>query len=133
MLAWHGVAPRPSALVMIPLLATIMTACALGVGLWLAAMSVQYRDVAHALGFLIQIWMYLSPVLYPASLVPDRYRLAYGLNPMVGVISGFRSCLLGEPAMPWDQIAAAAAVSLFFLVTGAFYFRRSERLFADVA
>jgi lipopolysaccharide transport system permease protein len=133
LMAWHGVVPQPSAVVLVPLLAAIATACALGVGLWLSAMAVQYRDVALGLGFLIQIWMYLSPVFYPASLVPGRYRLIYSLNPLVGVISGFRSCLLGDPAMPWDQIAMAAVVSLFFLVTGAFYFRRSERLFADVA
>jgi lipopolysaccharide transport system permease protein len=133
MMAWHGAAPRPSAIVLVPLLTVIMTACALGLGLLLAAMAVQYQDVALGLGFLIQIWMYLSPVLYPASLVPDRYQMIYSLNPMVGVISGFRSCLLGYPGFPWDQIAVAAAVSLFFLVTGAFYFRRSERLFADVA
>lgn len=133
MMAWHRMAPRPESVVVIPLLVAIMTACALGVGLWLSAMAVQYRDVAHALTFLAQIWMYLSPVLYPASLVPERYRLIYALNPMVGVISGFRSCLLGEPAMPWDQIAIGGAVSAFFLVTGALYFRRSERLFADVA
>lgn len=133
LLAWYRIMPQPSAVVLIPLLVLIATACALGLGLWLAAMAVQYRDVAHALGFLIQIWMYLSPVLYAASAVPKRYQLIYSLNPMVGVISGFRSCLLGDPAMPWDQITVAAVVSLFFLVTGAFYFRRSERLFADVA
>jgi lipopolysaccharide transport system permease protein len=133
LMAWHGIVPRPSAIVVLPMLVIIATAAALGVGLCLAAMAVQYRDVAHSLGFLVQIWMYLSPVVYPASFVPERYRLIYALNPMVGVISGFRAVLLRNPAIPWDQIAIAAVVSLLLLVGGAFYFRRSERLFADVA
>jgi lipopolysaccharide transport system permease protein len=129
----YGWVPGPSALVMVPLLVAVMTACALGVGMGLSAMAVQYRDVAHALVFLAQVWMYLSPVIYPVSLVPERYRLIFGLNPMVGVLSGFRSSLLGDTAMPWDLVAEAAVVSLLLLVAGALYFRRSERLFADVA
>lgn len=133
LLAWYGVVPRPSAVVVLPVLVLIATAAALGVGLWLSAMAVQYRDVAHAMTFLAQIWMYMSPVIYPAEMVGEKYQLVYALNPMVGVISGFRSCLLGNPAMPWAQIAIGAAVSLVLLVTGAMYFRRCERLFADVA
>lgn len=133
LLAWYGYAPRPETVVVLPLLVLTMTACALGVGLWLSSLAIQYRDVAHALGFLAQLWMYLSPVVYPASLVPERYQLLYGLNPMVGIISGFRACLLGVPVMPWEQIGQSVGISVLLLVTGALFFRRSERLFADVA
>ena len=133
MMVWFGFAPRPSAAWMLPVLIVTMTACVLGLGLWLSAMAVQYRDVAHALSLITQLWMYATPVFYPESLIPAKHRLLYGLNPMVGVIAGFRSCLLGEPSTPWDLMGLAMGVSLCLLVTGTLYFRRSERLFADVA
>lgn len=132
LLAGFGIVPRPAALVMVPALTLVMTAAVLGAGLGLSALAIQYRDVAHALAFLTQIWMYLSPVFYPVEFVPDRFRLLYGLNPMVGVIQGFRSCLLGTGPTPWGLIAEGTAVALVFLAAGALYFRRSERLFADV-
>jgi lipopolysaccharide transport system permease protein len=129
---FYGVVPRPESLVILPLALLIASACALGVGLWLASLAIQYRDVAHIIGFLAQIWMYLSPVVYSASRIPDRYQWLYGLNPMVGVIEAFRSCMLGIPAMPWGALAEGAAVSAVLLVTGALYFRRCEQFFADV-
>jgi homopolymeric O-antigen transport system permease protein len=131
--AWFGYVPRLESVVVLPLLMLTATISALGVGFWLAALAVQYRDIAHAMGFLVQIWMYLSPVIYPASLVPERYQLLYGLNPMVGVISGFRACILGVPAMPWIQIVESVVISVLCLVAGALFFRRTERVFADVA
>lgn len=131
LLAYRQV-PRPESLIMIPFLILVMTACAIGVGLWLSSLAVQYRDAAHIIGFLGQIWMYLSPVVYPASRVPERYQFLYSMNPMVGVIGGFRACFLGIPNMPWVPIIQATVISLLILVTGALYFRRTERIFADV-
>jgi lipopolysaccharide transport system permease protein len=117
----------------IPLLVVLMVVAAAGVGTWLAALAVQYRDVKHGISFAVQILMYAAPVVYPASLVPERYRLLYALNPMVGVIEGFRSALLGTRAIPWDFIALGSVVALAGALGGALYFRRKERLFADVA
>jgi lipopolysaccharide transport system permease protein len=132
LMAWYGVAPGP-AVVWLPVLLAVMLLAALGMGLWLGALAVQYRDVAHGLGFAIQILMYLSPVIYPASLVPNRFRWLYGLNPMAGVIEGTRAALLGSPAMPWDLILVGGPVAVALAVTGTLVFRRRERLFADVA
>jgi lipopolysaccharide transport system permease protein len=101
--------------------------------MWLSALAVQYRDVKHAMNFVVQLLMYAAPVVYPASLIPERYQLLYALNPMVGVIEGFRSALLGTRAMPWDFLAVGAASALAIACLGMLYFRRRERLFADVA
>jgi lipopolysaccharide transport system permease protein len=103
----------------------------LGVGIWLAAINVKYRDVRHAVPFVVQIWLFASPVAYSADLIPARWATVYALNPMVGVIDGFRWALLGgeTPAVP---LALAAVVSGILLVTGIAYFRRVERTFADV-
>ena len=111
-----------------------------GVGLWLSALAIQYRDVRYAAQFLAQLLMYAAPVVWPTSLIGERFpeqagtiRLLYGLYPMAGVIEGFRSCLLGRPPMPWDLIGAGAFSAAVVFVTGMFYFRRMERNFADVA
>jgi lipopolysaccharide transport system permease protein len=88
--------------------------------------------VRYALQFSVQLMMYASPVVYPASIIPEQYRLLYALNPMVGVIEGFRAALIGTQPMPWDFIAIGAVVSSLLFVTGAYYFRRMERIFADV-
>jgi lipopolysaccharide transport system permease protein len=111
----------------------IMLASALGIGLWLTAMAIQYRDIKHALSFVVQLAMYASPVIYSASIIPVRFRYLYAINPMVGVIEGFRSALLGTGPMPWDLIAIGSASATVFLVSGLFYFRRQERVFSDVA
>jgi lipopolysaccharide transport system permease protein len=105
---------------------------ALGVGLWLSALNVRYRDVGHAIPFLIQVWMYASPVVYPVSLVPERWRLVYSLNPMVGVVEGFRWALLGKPVPDLQTIVMSAGVAFLLLTGGLAYFRRMERTFADV-
>jgi lipopolysaccharide transport system permease protein len=132
MMPCFGYAPRPEAAVLLPLAIVVAMAAALGVGLWLSALAVQYRDVSYGLGFLIQIAMYLSPVIYSISRVPPRYWLTYSINPMAGVIAAFRAGLLGDP-MHWDAFLVGSAVTAVLLVTGALYFRRRERVFADVA
>jgi lipopolysaccharide transport system permease protein len=117
----------------LPLLILIMLASALGIGLWLTAMAIQYRDIKHALSFVVQLAMYASPVIYSANIIPERFRYLYAINPMVGVIEGFRSALLETGPMPWDLIAIGSASATVFLVSGLFYFRRQERVFSDVA
>lgn len=117
----------------LPFLLLVMLMMTLGLGCWLAALAVQYRDVSYSLSFATQLLMYLSPVVYPASLVPEQYRLLYALNPMAGVIEGFRSALLGTNPMPWDMLAVGTAVALALAISGIFYFRRVEQIFADVA
>lgn len=131
MMVFYGV--RPTWLVVsLPLFLLLALAAALGVGLWLAALNVRYRDVGYVIPFLMQIWMYASPVVYPSSLVPERLRLLFGLNPMAGVIEGFRAALLGTGSLDWSLLAASVAVVVVLLVTGAMYFSRTEETFADV-
>jgi lipopolysaccharide transport system permease protein len=117
----------------LPVLLLILLLTSLGLGMGLAAMAVQYRDVKHALSFVVQLLMYLAPVVYPTSNVPEKFRIWYALNPMVGVIEGFRSIFLHTQPMPWNFIINGAIVSVIFFMGGAFYFRRMERNFADVA
>ena len=131
LMAWFGIAPTVWAL-MLPALVLLMMLTAAGMGMWLTSLSVQYRDVNYGISFVVQLLMYASPVIYPASLIPDQYRLLYAINPMVGVIEGFRSALLGTNPMPWDLIAVGSAVAVIVALAGAFYFRRTERIFADV-
>ncbi len=116
-----------------PLLILLMMLSSAGLGLWLTAMAIQYRDVAYASSFIVQLLMYAAPVVYPSSLIPEKYRLLYALNPMVGVIEGFRSALLSTIPMPWHFIGLGMLVSSFLFISGALYFRKKERLFADVA
>lgn len=133
MLLVYGIVPAASSLLVVPVLVLIMLLVAGGMGFWLAALNIQYRDVKYAVPFLVQIWMYASPIVYPLSLVPERFRSIYALNPMVGVIEGFRSVLLGTGAVGWSTIVLALLVGLGMFVGGALYFQRSERVFADVA
>lgn len=132
LLAYYGVAPNAGAL-MIPALVVMMVTTAAGTALWLTAFAVQYRDVKHAMTFVIQILMYAAPVVYPASLVPEAYQTLYAINPMVGVIEGMRAGLLGTRDMPWQMLAIGATTSLMCAASGVLYFRARERLFADVA
>jgi lipopolysaccharide transport system permease protein len=129
----YGVSPTLAALAVVPLVLAAMLVTVLGAGAWLAALNIQYRDVRFAVPFLVQVWMYVSPVIYPASLVPERYRLLYALNPMVGVIEGFRAALLGAGPVPWTAIGLSFGVGTLLFVSGTLYFRRAERVFADVA
>lgn len=132
LMLWFGTPPNINAL-SLPLLIGIMIFTACGVGMWLTALGVQYRDINYAMNFVVQLLMYASPVVYPASSVPAQFRLLYALNPMTGVIEGFRASLLSTTPMPWDMVAIGGGMSLILLVSGAFYFRRMERIFADVA
>lgn len=132
LMVWYGMAPNLNVLAL-PLLIFLMILSASGLALWLTALAVQYRDVNYAISFGMQLLMYAGPVVYPASLIPERYQLLYAINPMVGVIEGFRAALLGTREMPWDFIAVGAVTAILVAVSGMFYFRRKEQIFADVA
>ena len=131
MLAWFHI-PLTPAILLLPVFLLVALALALAIGLWLGPFSVRYRDVVHALPFLIQVWLYASPVVYPASLVPERWRLLYSLNPMVGVIEGFRWALLGTDEPDVRAMAISATFIAVALAAGVVYFRKMERSFADV-
>jgi len=130
MMVFYHIEPTPL-IAVVPLLLLLALACALGCGLWLSALNVDYRDFGNVLPFLIQVWMFATPVAYPSSLLEEPWRTLYGLNPMVGVIDGFRRALLGTDP-PFLQLVLSAGVSLTLLVTGAYYYRRTERTFADI-
>ncbi len=115
-----------------PLFLGLALLTALAVGLWLSALNVRYRDIGHAIPFLIQIWMFCSPVVYPVSMVPEKYRLIYSLNPMVGVIEGFRWALLGKGSPDPLVMAVSTAVVALLLIGGLIFFKNMERTFADV-
>ena len=119
-------------ILMTPLLVLLMVLTASGVGMFLAALNAQYRDIRYTMPFLIQIWMFASPIVYPASIIPGEYRFLYALNPMVGVIEGFRSALLGTTAFPLGMILISSAVSLVLFLIGIMYFKQTERYFADI-
>ena len=131
LMAWFRIAPTIWML-MVPVLILIMMLTAAGLGMWLTALAIQYRDIKYGLSFAVRLLMFGSPVVYPASLVPEQYRLLYAINPMVGVIEGFRSALLGTNPMPWDLIGIGSITAFVALVSGVVYFRRMERIFADV-
>jgi lipopolysaccharide transport system permease protein len=157
MMLFYGVAPIPAAVIWLPIFLLLAFVTALGAGLWLSAFNVQYRDVRYILPFLIQLLLFATPIAYPASLLPESLRALYGLNPMVGVVEGFRWALLSgtelatnafhrlplaDSALNWAAQTAgsppglmtviSAGVALILLVTGALYFRRVERTFADL-
>lgn len=119
-------------IVALPYFLLITTLGAVGVSLWLSALNVQYRDFMYALPFLIQVWMFASPVVYSSSLIPEPWRRLYALNPAVGYIEGFRWSLLGQATLDWWMVVSATVISLLAFVGGAFFFRRVERTFADV-
>jgi lipopolysaccharide transport system permease protein len=131
LVAFH-VAPRAESVVLVPLLLVLLVTTAAGFGYWLSALTARFRDVKHVTPMLLQMMMYASPVVYPLSLIPARYRLAYALNPMVGVIEGLRSVVLRTPLVDARIFAVSCAVSAVLLVSGVLFFRRTERLFADI-
>lgn len=131
MTLYFGIHPTVR-LVVLPLLVLLAVLAALGVSLWLAAINVKYRDVRYAIPFLTQIWMFATPVAYPSSLIPARLRVLYGLNPMAGVVEGFRWALLGTEQIPVGLTLVSAAMIVTVLAGGLLYFRRMEREFADV-
>ena len=116
-----------------PLLLLILIMTSLGIGMILSAMAVQYRDVQYAMSFLVRILLYSVPVVYSINIIPDQYLYWYALNPMVGVIEGMRAALLSTRTMPWDLIGIGSVVSLVLFIFGAFYFKRMEKTFADIA
>jgi lipopolysaccharide transport system permease protein len=133
MMAWYHVTPALIAIPMIPALVLLTIVTATGVGCWLAAIYIQYRDVRHIVPFIVQIWMYISPIVYPLSLVPERYRTLYALNPMAGIIQTFRVILLRTGDVPWGTLGISTIVGVALFVSGALYYRRTEHVFADVA
>lgn len=128
----YGIVPGGIALLVVPvgILVTVLTAA--GMGCWLSAMNLQYRDVKYVVPFLVQVWMYSSPIVYPMSIVPERYHALYALNPMTGVIEGFRSALLGTSPVSWSLMGISFVASVLLFASGSLYFRRTERVFADV-
>lgn len=130
MLWFYGIGPT-SAVFALPLFVLLACISALAVGLWLSALNVRYRDVRHTLPFLTQIWLFATPIAYPMSIVPEQWRTLYGLNPMVGVVEGFRWCLLGQSTLDFS-VLVSTGVAIVLLVGGLFYFRHSEKAFADV-
>jgi len=119
-------------LLTLPAFLAFALATALAVGLWLSALNVRYRDVGHAIPFVIQVWMFLSPVIYPVSMIPEKYRLLYSLNPMAGVIEGFRWAFLGNSSFDFSVVIVSGAVVLTILLGGLIFFRNMEQTFADV-
>jgi lipopolysaccharide transport system permease protein len=131
LMLWYGIMPT-ARILWLPLFLLLALVTALAVGLWLAVLNVEYRDVKYTIPFLTQFWMYATPIVYPSSLLSEPWRTIYGLNPMVGVVEGFRWALLGAKTAPGPIIAVSAVAALILLVGGAFYFRRMEKTFADV-
>lgn len=120
-------------IVLFPFLVGLTFLCAVGVGLWLAALNVQYRDIRYVIPFLIQLWMFLSPVIYPVSMVQKKYQWLLALNPMGGVIKAYRASILGHQSIDWSLLGLSSAMIFLVVITGLFYFRRTEKVFADVA
>ncbi len=137
MMVYYGVWPS-AAVLYLPLLLLLAFGTALGVGMWLAALNVQYRDIRYVVPFFVQLWLFVTPVIYPMSQVTKKLQAMglpgwlYGLNPMAGVVEGFRCALLGTGSKPGAVVLASAGVTLLLLLSGAFYFRRMEKTFADI-
>lgn len=131
LMLWYGLWPTWNIFLILPLLFATLT-LALAVGLWLAPLNVRYRDITHTLPFVIQVWMYATPIVYPLSMIPERYRALYSLNPMVGLIEAYRWAILGRGAADFRSIAISVAMILPLLTGGLVYFRKCERSFADV-
>ena len=131
LMAFYQVWPSVN-IVFLPLFVALATALAVGIGLFLGPMNVRFRDITHTLPFLLQIWMYATPIVYPLSMVPDRFKFIYSLNPTVGLIEGFRWCLLGTNSLDLRSIAITLVATLALLFFGLVYFKQQERQFADI-
>jgi lipopolysaccharide transport system permease protein len=118
-------------LLLFPVLVVMMMAVPLGIGLWLSSLAIRFRDIKQAMPFFIQMLMYTAPIVYSAASIPEGYRLLYSLNPLVGVIEGFRACLLGTP-IPWLYIWPGMLTAVLLVISGAVYFKRMERIIVDV-
>ncbi len=130
LMVWYQVMPTWSIL-MLPVLTFLTCLLATGVGMWMSALNVKYRDVCYALPFMMQLWMFLSPIIYPPTIVPGRWRWALALNPLTGIIDGYRAALFGR-SFDWTALTISALVTLAFLTYAAYYFRRMEKTFADI-
>jgi len=119
-------------ILLFPFLVGLTFMCSVGVGLWLSALNVEYRDVRYAIPFLIQLWMFVSPVIYPVSMVKEKYQWLFALNPMGGVINAYRSSLLGHKPIGWALLGISTVIIIVLFLSGMYYFRRMERTFADV-
>src|SRR5437773_11086029 len=131
MMFYYGLVPTVN-IVWLPLFVLLAFVTSLGVGLWLSALNVEYRDVRYIVPFITQFWLLATPIAYPSSLLHEPWRTIYGLNPMVGVVEGFRWALLRSNSAPGPMIAVSSGAALLILITGAFYFRRMEKTFADI-
>lgn len=131
MMLYYGITPTLNVL-WLPLFLLLALVASLGIGLWLSALNVEYRDVRYVVPFIAQFWLFVTPIAYPSSLLPEPWRTLYGLNPMVGVVEGFRWALLGTRTAPGLIIAVSSTAALVGMVSGAFYFRRMEKTFADI-
>ena len=131
LMVWYGLPPT-WAMLAVPLFVVDCMVVSLALGLWLTALNVKYRDVGQLVPFLSQIWMYLTPIVYSSSLVPQRWRAVYSLNPMVGVVDGFRWAMFGRTAPDWTMLGVSSAVTVVLLAAGLYYFRRVEETFADI-
>ena len=131
MMAYYGIVPT-RAIFALPAFILLAIVTALGVGLWLSALNVKYRDVRYTITFLVQFWLFATPVAYPSSIVPERWRMVYGLNPMAGVVEGFRWVLFGKSQGPGGLLVVSIAVVILIFLGGLYYFRRMEAEFADV-
>jgi homopolymeric O-antigen transport system permease protein len=131
MMLYYGIMPTLNVL-WLPLFLLLALIASLGVGLWLSALNVEYRDVRYVVPFITQFWLFVTPIAYPSSLLSEPWRTLYGVNPMVGVVEGFRWALLGTKTAPGLIIAVSSTAALVILLTGAFYFRRMEKTFADI-
>ena len=128
---WYGIVPGWG-IIAVPAFILLAMCTALAVGLWLSALSVQYRDVRYVIGFLVQFWLFVTPVAYPSSIIPERWRAVYALNPMAGVVEGFRWALLGKSSVLGSMLWVSIGVVLITLFGGLYYFRRMEQQFADI-
>jgi len=131
MMLWYGITPTINVL-WLPLFLLLALVASLGVSLWLSALNVEYRDVRYVVPFLTQFWLFATPIAYSSHLLPEPWRTLYGLNPMVGVVEGFRWALLGTGTAPGPIVAVSALAALLLMTSGAFYFRRMEKTFADI-
>jgi len=130
LMIYYGIVLSPRSL-MVPVLVLLTTLLAVGVGMWLSALNVKYRDIRYAIPFLIQLWMFVSPVIYPASMLPPRWRWVFALNPLTGIIENFRVAVFGG-SFNWSALAVSATITLLVLVGSAYSFRRMEKTFADI-
>jgi lipopolysaccharide transport system permease protein len=132
MMLVYGLYPTPASILWLPLFLLLAFVTALGVGLWLAALNVEYRDIRYVVPFLTQFWLFVTPIAYSSTMLDEPWRTLYGLNPMVGVVEGFRWALLGRGSPPGPMVAVSAVVAVLILIGGLFYFRRMEKTFADI-